>query len=74
MKIALRAFGLLSDYLEGMVPSIETEGPDLSGLFKQLTIPEDLVMLATVNGEAASFERRLKEGDQVVIVPPVAGG
>ncbi len=74
MKVNLRAFGLLSDYNKGMNAQIETEGPDLSGLFGQLTIPQDLVMLATVNGQPASFDRKLDEGDQIIIVPPVAGG
>lgn len=75
MRISLRAFGLLSDYTKPLGgEAVETAASDLRALFDQLSIPEELVMLATVNGEASDFDRTLAEGDRVILVPPVAGG
>jgi molybdopterin converting factor small subunit len=43
-------------------------------LQRRLAIPEDLPGLVLVNGREAPADRRLRGGDVVTIVPPLAGG
>lgn len=57
--------------------SVDAETP--LELYRQLrerhkfTLPEDRVR-AAVNGEFVDSLSRLRDGDQVVFIPPVAGG
>lgn len=43
-------------------------------LSEQLHLPPDIVAIALVNGKREDFSRPLKEGDLLVLFPPVAGG
>jgi molybdopterin converting factor subunit 1 len=56
---------------------IETSVATVAGLYSELQprlgLPPSMVR-AAVNGEFADNEHLLKDGDEVVFVPPVAGG
>jgi molybdopterin converting factor small subunit len=84
MKIELRMFlgyskYLPSDAVNGRAEVILPEGATLGDLLALLAIPDDSPKSVMINsmscgyGTAASTQL-LKEGDTVVIFPPVAGG
>jgi sulfur carrier protein ThiS len=50
-------------------------GSDLAGLLRELDIemnPESLLLV--VNGRVAEADRQLEEGDEVNLMPAIAGG
>lgn len=59
--------------------ALATEAQSAGELFDQLsheygfTLPRDLVRVA-INKEFRSMDSALSEGDEVVFIPPVAGG
>ena len=62
--------GTRGDALTLQVP----EGASVGDVVRRLAIPAELPGLLLVNGRDATPDRRLRPGDVVSIVPPLAGG
>lgn len=80
MKIQLTAYGIAKDILNGRQMEFDLpEGSSLSAM-KEMLISEfpDFEKLASLRfavGEEYEFDNYiLKEGEEVVIIPPVSGG
>jgi molybdopterin synthase sulfur carrier subunit len=58
---------------------VDSRAADARGLYAELrarhgfTMGEDRLRVA-INGEFASWDRALADGDEVVFIPPVSGG
>ncbi len=83
MKVAVKLYALLSDYLPpGAVDNrIEfdlAEGTTPEDVFQRLGLPRQYCSIVLVNGifvePSQRSERPLREGDTLAVWPPVAGG
>ncbi|MEW6032600.1 MAG: MoaD/ThiS family protein [Bacillota bacterium] len=76
--VRVKAIGYLAVHLPDGGPvdlSVPVGGSPTAGEVMRLVgIPEDEVFLVIVNGRRVRREHRLVPGDEVVFVPPVAGG
>ena len=74
--ITVRLFGLVR--LETGIKELQVEADNVRQLQKALTrwIPEETIKgcVLLVNGKQANRFTKLKSGDQVMLMPPVAGG
>ena len=74
--ITVKLFGLVR--LETGIKELEIDAKNISELKKGLArfIPEDKIKgcVLLVNGKQASRFTKLNDGDQVMLMPPVAGG
>ena len=74
--ITVKLFGLVR--LETGIKQLQIEAANVRQLQKALTrwIPEESVKgcVLLVNGKRANPFTKLKDGDQVMLMPPVAGG
>ena len=74
--ITVKLFGLVR--LETGIKQLQIEAANVKQLQKALTqyIPEEKVKgcVLLVNGSPANRFTKLKDGDQVMLMPPVAGG
>ena len=74
--ITVRLFGLLR--LETGIKQLQVCAGNLKELQKELTrwIPEEKIKgcVLIVNGKRANSRTKLEDGDQVMLMPPVAGG
>ena len=74
--ITVRLFGLVR--LETGIKELQVEADNIRQLQKALTrwIPEEQIKgcVLLVNGKQANRFTKLKSGDQVMLMPPVAGG
>ena len=50
------------------------EGGRVIGLIEILGIPLNVERVILINGRPANLDSALKEGDKIVLFPPVAGG
>ena len=79
MRVSVRLHGILRRHHPGPDPHAphEVEVAEHSvvrDLVSALGLPDDLILAASVNGEASEPDRPLNEGDRVSLFPPVAGG
>ncbi len=82
MQIELKLYGQLRRYRPEGIPGAPhhafplTTGEGVTGedLAAQLGIPDGLVNVAAVNGEAVELNTTLQEKDKVSLFPPSAGG
>lgn len=83
MKITLKLFATLTDFLpadaRGNCVELEVDpGEPITGLIERFRLPDRLVHLVLVNGNYVAPAQRtsfpLKDGDQLAIWPPIAGG
>jgi sulfur carrier protein ThiS len=83
MKIAFKLFASLTDYLPperlGNRVELDVDGDTtIANLIARYRVPERSAHLVLVNGvfvpPAERASRRLAEGDELAIWPPIAGG
>jgi molybdopterin converting factor small subunit len=76
VKLMASLRGKLPPGSQGGTAQLEVEpGTDLAGVLDRLGVPAGHVHLTMVNGEMETDrQRRLADGDELVIFPPVAGG
>ncbi len=79
MRIELKLYASLARYMPeqnaGLPLSTEVaEGSTIRSLLEGLQVPMDTVKLIFLNGVHADGCEVLKEGDQVGVFPPIAGG
>ena len=75
----MRLFANLARYLPPRTPggaaTVDVaEDATVGDVVRRLAIPADLPGLLLVNGRDATPEQRLRPGDVLAIVPPLAGG
>ncbi|GAB5562560.1 MAG: MoaD/ThiS family protein [Synoicihabitans sp.] len=77
--ITVKYFAILREQRGAAEEAIETESADAQSLYEELqkahgfTLPVDRLR-AAVNGEFQPWPAPLADGDEVVFIPPVAGG
>ena len=83
MRITLKLFASLADYLpagslNNKVEFEAGENDSVAEIIEHFKLPQKFVHLVLVNGvylsPAERSTRRLNEGDQLAIWPPIAGG
>ncbi len=77
MKVDVSLFAFLAEYgPEGREHfSVDLEdGTTVGQLIDRLSFPSNIRLLAVINGQAGNKIQRLKDGDEVFIFTPVAGG
>ena len=77
MKIKVELFGFLADYgPEGKDEfQVDLDGEATVGqLMERIAFPSDVPLLVLVNGQRVEVSCSLKEGDEVFVFSPVAGG
>ena len=84
MQVTLKLFAMLSDQLPAHARASNAlaldvaEGASVQEVIERYRLPEKLVHLVLVNGvyvaPAERAARRLAEGDELAIWPPIAGG
>ena len=80
MEIKILAFGIARDILGGSeikitTPALPTVGELLEIIKERYPAFQKLTSLAiAVNADYAEADQQIKVGDEVVIIPPVAGG
>jgi molybdopterin converting factor small subunit len=79
VKIAVRLFADLADRFpsasrgQGVTLDVP-EDATVADLMRRLALPDGLPRLTLVNGRDATEDQRLRPGDVVSIIPPLAGG
>ena len=79
MKLKVQYFALLREQAGRANEEVQSNAANPSGLLQELrhrhpfTLTEKQLKVA-VNGEFASWDQALADGDSVVFIPPVAGG
>lgn len=77
--IEIRYFAILREQRGQATETLETDAPDAAALYSRLraeygfTLPADRLR-AAINGEFVPWTAPLANGDEVVFIPPVAGG
>jgi molybdopterin synthase sulfur carrier subunit len=75
MKIKVRYFAVFREQRGRSVDEIETKAQTPEALYRELGLSlEERLVRAAVNGEFVKMSHQLKDGDEVVFIPPVAGG
>jgi len=78
-SVSIRYFALLREQRGLAQEQLATGAPSPAALYEELrarhgfTLPADRVR-AAINGEFAAPGAALREGDEIVFIPPVAGG
>ncbi|HXC22377.1 MAG TPA: MoaD/ThiS family protein, partial [Steroidobacteraceae bacterium] len=79
MQLQIRYYALMREQAGRSEESIETSAPTPAELYAELklrhafTLAREQLKVA-VNTEFSDWSRKLKHGDAVVFIPPVAGG
>ncbi len=77
--IKVRYFAILREQRGVSEETLQTAAPDAATLYTELaaahafTLPVDRLR-AALNGDFAPWPAPLNDGDEVVFIPPVAGG
>ncbi|HYA31789.1 MAG TPA: MoaD/ThiS family protein [Thermodesulfovibrionales bacterium] len=74
MKVVVRLFASLRSFGPEQQDMELAEHSTLEDLIKMLKLPEKIPLLKIVNGEHRSMHYGLKEGDEIALFPPIAGG
>lgn len=76
IKVNAKAFAMLSKYIEtnkNFEISVE-KGSTLRDVLRKLGLPEDEIFTCTINGENATLDDEVKDGDNVGFYPYLGGG
>ncbi|MCX7694707.1 MAG: MoaD/ThiS family protein [Caloramator sp.] len=76
IKVNAKAFAMLSKYIEtnkNFEISVE-KGATLRDVLRKLGLPEDEIFTCTINGENATLDDEVKDGDNVGFYPYLGGG
>ncbi len=77
MRIKIKTYGLLRKYIpeEANPYEIEVEeGITVSELLRILKIPEDYVPIVTVGDRKVEISYKIKNGDELTLLPIMGGG
>jgi len=77
MRVELRFYAGLRDYLPDDDGPAEIDLPDgarVRDVIERFGIPRDKPRILLVNGRHAALDTVLRDGDLLVLFPPVAGG
>ena len=74
MKVTVKLFATLRNFGPVEQEVDLGEGSTLEDLVRMLKLPDKIPLLKIVNGEHRTIHYRLKEGDEVALFPPIAGG
>jgi molybdopterin synthase sulfur carrier subunit len=78
-QVKLRYFAILREEARKAEEWVETQAEDVAGLFAQLqqrygfSLSAELVKVA-INQEYRDFSSPIEAADEIVFIPPVAGG
>ncbi|WP_404424490.1 molybdopterin converting factor subunit 1 [Nibricoccus sp. IMCC34717] len=78
-RVRLRYFALLRDQAGRAEETLDTASTNGAALYAELASRHGFTLAAhqvrvALNGEFAAMNSPLREGDEVVFIPPVAGG
>ena len=74
VKVKIKLFATLRNFGPEEQEIEVSENATLDDVIKALNLPEKIPMLKIVNGEHRNLGYRLKEGDEIALFPPIAGG
>lgn len=79
MRVRLHYYALMREQAGRAAETVETAATDAAALYGELAsrhgfrLPREQLRVA-INTEFVDWSRPLAEGDEVVFIPPVAGG
>lgn len=77
MRVEVRLYAMLRRYAPGEESPLMltvAEGARVRSVLETLGIPDDEEKVMLLNGRPAAVDDPLREGDRLVLFPPVAGG
>jgi molybdopterin converting factor subunit 1 len=78
-RVSLRYYALLRDEAGCAAETVQTVAADAASLYEELAARHGFSLgrerlRVAVNAEFSDWSRPLSDGDEVVFIPPVAGG
>jgi len=74
MKVKVKLFASLREYgPEEQIIDLP-DNATIEGVISLLVLPEKIPLLRIVNGEHRPVKHPLKDGDELALFPPIAGG
>jgi len=74
MRVKIKLFATLRNYGPEEQETELPENATLEDALTLLNLPEKIPVLKIVNGEHRNLKHLLKEGDEIALFPPIAGG
>jgi molybdopterin synthase sulfur carrier subunit len=74
MKVKIKFFALLRQFGPNEQVVEFPEGTTVDDVIHSLNIPGTIRLLKIVNGEHRTADHILKDGDELALFPPIAGG
>jgi molybdopterin converting factor small subunit len=79
MRVRVRYFAIFREAAGVEAELVETGAADTTGLFAEMTarhagLHEEPAALVAINDEMAGWDSPIRDGDEVLFFPPVAGG
>lgn len=78
-KVVIHYFAALREQVGRQLETIETRAVDATALYAELQAQKPIrlspsFIKVAINGEFATWDHPIGDGDHVVFIPPVAGG
>jgi molybdopterin converting factor small subunit len=74
MRVTVRLFATLRNFGPEEQQRELPEDSTIEDVMKMLKLPEQIPILKIVNGEHRDPKYLLKDGDEIALFPPIAGG
>lgn len=74
MKVKVKLFALLRQFGPDEQVVELSEGTTIDDIVRSLKLPGTIRLLRIVNGEHRPTDHVLKDGDELALFPPIAGG